>query len=62
MKCADMKRHRRKRMKKMDAERGLTLLMSAINSDSFDFFFFWLLHWFLVTFGIRLELVPSTSV
>ncbi len=38
MRCADMKRHKRQRMKKMDAERGLTLLVSAMNNGSFDFF------------------------
>ncbi len=40
MRCADMKRHKRKRMKKMDAKRGLALFLLAINNDSFGSFFF----------------------
>ncbi len=42
MRCADMKRHKRKRMKKLDVERGLALLMSAINNDSFGLSFLFL--------------------
>ncbi len=54
MRCADMKRHKQKMRKKMDAERGFSLLMSAINNDSFCFFFFGCCdgsakHWVLVS-------------
>ncbi len=66
MRRADMKRHERKRKKKIDAERGLALFMLAINNDLFGvlFFspFFLAVAWFGVTFGMRYELVSSISL
>jgi hypothetical protein len=70
VKCADMKRHMRKRMKKMDAERGLTLLMSAIKNGSFDVFLVVALvpryNWYSfrissIDFGVILGLLVNSS-
>ncbi len=71
MSCADMKRHKRKRMKKMDAERGSALLMSAINNDSFGLFFVAVAMvrrniWYsfrssLIDFIVKLDLIVNSS-